>query len=268
MLDARGILPHFLLFVTQNVRKFLPELRQVKNPVRLRCPRGHRGRPRAGALHSGAFLLHCAAESLARQVPSYPDTLWMNLPPPAPCGRWGAPELKIQLLMSQQLKTIQYQRYEVRSPEPCEVSDAEGLHLCTALPGCMAEFYGDGRPVTLSSDQARMREIPGRREQKPWEASTVAGDEAALVLHNRVIYRAGEMRSLTLNADMESDTFFCELGFTSGATPTALSVPAEWKWFGEHLTDGVFVPQSQTRYRLVVLSDGMFIRAAAEGIAM
>ena len=132
----------------------------------------------------------------------------------------------------------------------------------------MAEFYGDGRPVTLSSDQARMREIPGRREQKPWEKSPVDGDEATLILHNRVIYRAGEMRSLTLNADMESDTFFCELSFTSGATPTALSVPTEWKWFGEHLTDGVFVPQSQTRYRLVVLSDGMFIRAAAEGVAL
>ena len=170
--------------------------------------------------------------------------------------------------MAQQLTTIQNYHYEVRSPEPCSVTDAEGIHFCTALPGCMADFYGDGKLVTLSSDLARMREIPGRQEQTPWEASPVAGDAAALILHNRVIYRAGELRELTLNADMESDTLFCEICFTSGATPTALSVPAEWKWFGEHLTDGVFVPQSQTRYRLVVLSDGMFIRAAAEGIAM
>lgn len=168
--------------------------------------------------------------------------------------------------MSQQFKTIQYQHYEVRSPESCKVTDAEGIHLCTALPGCVADFYGDGRSVTLSSDQARMREIPGRREQKPWNASPVDGDEATLILHNRVIYRAGEMRSLTLNADMESDTLFCELSFTSGATPTALSVPAEWKWFGDHLSDGVFVPRPQTRYRLVVLSDGWFIRAYAEGV--
>lgn len=113
-----------------------------------------------------------------------------------------------------------------------------------------------------------MREIPGRREQKPWTASPVDGDEATLILHNRVIYRAGELRSLTLNAGMEADTLFCEICFTSGSIPTALTVPAEWKWFGDHLSDSVFVPQSQTRYRLVVLSDGMFIRAAAEGIAL
>ncbi len=113
-----------------------------------------------------------------------------------------------------------------------------------------------------------MREIPGRREQKPWNASPVDGDEATLILHNRVIYRAGEMRSLTLNADMEADTLFCEICFTSGSTPTTLSVPAEWKWSGDHMSDGVFVPQPNNRYRLVVLSDGVFIRAAAEGVAL
>ena len=170
--------------------------------------------------------------------------------------------------MAQQIDTIANYRYEVRSPESCSVIDSEGIHLCTALPGCMAEFHGDGRPVTLSSDYARMRVVPRREDPQPWICLAVETQEASLILRHRIIYRAGELKALTLNNDMAADTMYCEICFTSGDTPTALSVPAEWKWFGDHLSDGVFVPQCNNRYRLVVLSDGVYIRAAAEGVAV
>lgn len=171
-------------------------------------------------------------------------------------------------VMSQQLKTMLNQRYEVRCNEPCTVTDAAGLHLCTAIPGCVAEFFGDGHPVTLSADSAVMRELPYRAEIIPWNLRRVENLSSAINLEHKLLYRAGELAELTLRLDSPQDDLFCELCFTSGSTPTALTAPAEWKWSGDHLSGGVFVPQSNTRYRLVVLSDGLFIRAAAEGIAI
>ena len=170
--------------------------------------------------------------------------------------------------MSLQFDTILNHRYEVRSPEPCMITDAEGIHLCTSIPGRMAEFFGDGQPVTLSSDSAVLREIPTLREVQPWRVMVMEGNMCPITLHSACIYRAGELASLSLNADVAEDRFFCELCFTSGSVPTSLTVPEEWKWTGEHLSNGVFVPQANFRYRLVVLSDGVFIRAAAEGVAL
>lgn len=170
--------------------------------------------------------------------------------------------------MSQQFETLLNHRYEVRSPEACTVTDSSGIHLCTAIPGCVAEFYGDGFPVTLSAESALLREIPTLREVQPWKVSTLSAGAGPTTLRSGCIYRAGELASLSLNADAAEDRFFCELCFTSGSVPTSLTVPAAWKWTGEHLSNGVFVPQANFRYRLVVLSDGVFIRAAAEGVAL
>ena len=170
--------------------------------------------------------------------------------------------------MAQQLPTILNCHYEVRSPEPCTVTDAGGIHLCTALSGCMAYFYGDGHPVTLSSDLASMRWVPMPPERAPWQCVAVDALDAVLVLENRCIYCAGELASLTLDAGQIAEGFFCEICFTSGAVPTALSMPEGWNWYGDALSNGVFVPQSNTRYRVVVLWDGVFVRAAAEGVKL
>lgn len=170
--------------------------------------------------------------------------------------------------MAQQFETLYNQLYEVRSPEHCKVTDASGIHICTAIPGCTAEFYGDGHPVTLSSDAAVLREINFRITPQPWKVHAIDGAEANLSLQHRMIYRAEELKSLVLNDSDAVSDFFCEICFTSGNVPTALIVPASWKWSGEDVSNAAFVPQSNTRYRLVVLSDGAFVRAAAEGVSI
>lgn len=43
---------------------------------------------------------------------------------------------------------------------------ADGTLLCSVAPGAPAEFVGDGRPVTLSSDAARMLPVAGRLVQQ------------------------------------------------------------------------------------------------------
>ena len=68
--------------------------------------------------------------------------------------------------MAQILNTTLYWRYEVSSPEACSVTLADGSLLCSVAPGTSAEFVGDGRPVTLSSDAARMLPVAGRLVQQ------------------------------------------------------------------------------------------------------
>ena len=43
---------------------------------------------------------------------------------------------------------------------------ADGTLLCSVAPGAPVEFVGDGRPVTLSSDAARMLPVAGRLAQQ------------------------------------------------------------------------------------------------------
>ncbi len=68
--------------------------------------------------------------------------------------------------MAQILNTTLYWRYEVSSPEACSVTLADGTLLCSMAPGAPVEFVGDGRPVTLSSDAARMLPVAGRLVQQ------------------------------------------------------------------------------------------------------
>ena len=76
--------------------------------------------------------------------------------------------------MSQILKTTLYWRYEVRSPEACTVTGADGSLLCSVAPGAPAEFVGDGRPVTISSALARMLPVSGKIVQQNGGASSLS----------------------------------------------------------------------------------------------
>lgn len=58
--------------------------------------------------------------------------------------------------MSQQFNTIYQWRYEVISPDECQVTDATGRLILTAWPGTPEQFVADGQPVTLSSDSATL----------------------------------------------------------------------------------------------------------------
>lgn len=169
--------------------------------------------------------------------------------------------------MAQQLKTILNKQYEIRTPELCTVTDASGILLCTAAPGCMAHICGDGYPITLSSDAAIMREIPGILS-RAWNVQYVSGSTVELEMKTNMVYRSWELASLTLSADQYSDDFISEICFSSGERATELIAPDTWKWSGHHISGSYFVPQPNTRYRLVLMYDGLFLRASVEGVEL
>ncbi len=65
--------------------------------------------------------------------------------------------------MPQQFNTIYQWRYEVSSPDECQVTDPDGRLILTAWPGTPEQFVADGRPVTLSSDAASLLPANGSR---------------------------------------------------------------------------------------------------------
>lgn len=65
--------------------------------------------------------------------------------------------------MPQQFNTIYQWRYEVSSPDECQVTDADGRLILTAWPGTPEQFVADGRQVTLSSDSATLLPANGGR---------------------------------------------------------------------------------------------------------
>lgn len=65
--------------------------------------------------------------------------------------------------MSQQFDTIYQWRYEVSSPDECQVVDSTGRLILTVWPGSPEQFVADGQPVTLSSDSASLLPANGGR---------------------------------------------------------------------------------------------------------
>ena len=65
--------------------------------------------------------------------------------------------------MPQQFNTIYQWRYEVISPDECQVTDSTGRLILTAWPGTPEQFVSDGQSVTLSSDSATLLPANGGR---------------------------------------------------------------------------------------------------------
>lgn len=72
--------------------------------------------------------------------------------------------------MPQQFNTIYQWRYEVSSPDECQVTDADGRLILAAWPGTPEQFVADGRPVTLSSDSATL--LPANGSSAPVDAGS------------------------------------------------------------------------------------------------
>lgn len=78
--------------------------------------------------------------------------------------------------MPQQFNTIYQWRYEVSSPDECQVTDADGRLILAAWPGTPEQFVADGRPVTLSSDSATL--LPANGSSAPVDAGSGGGGAA------------------------------------------------------------------------------------------
>lgn len=169
--------------------------------------------------------------------------------------------------MPQDINTTLSWCYEVRSPEPCVVTDSRGIHLCTAFPGVPAHFYGDGKTVTLSCDAAVVLQVAVPLQQV-WKLAALPVDTTQQTLQSYTVYRAAELVALAPVIADDSADFICELSFTSGSEPTSLAAPDSWRWSGDAVYDGAFVPAPGVRYSLVVFSDGEFIRCIVRGVEL
>lgn len=65
--------------------------------------------------------------------------------------------------MPQQYNTIYQWRYEVTSPDECQVTDSAGRQILTVWPGTPEQFVADGQPVILSSSYATLKPANGGR---------------------------------------------------------------------------------------------------------
>lgn len=87
-------------------------------------------------------------------------------------------------------------------------------------------------------------------------------------LAGNTIYDCGELTDLTITlpATINAD-WACQVNFTSGTTPTALTAPNTIKWKGDDLTGGVFVPVASKRYAVLFFTDGVNVRGIVQAVA-
>ena len=133
--------------------------------------------------------------------------------------------------MSQQFNTIYQWRYEVSSPDECQVTDADGRLILAAWPGTPEQFVADGRPVTLSSDSATL--LPANGSSAPVDAGSggavlsatgepvVALSESELTMKHATWFDNAEQTAITvLPAAWKNEVMTCYL---KSAVPVGLS---------------------------------------------
>ena len=98
--------------------------------------------------------------------------------------------------------------------------------------------------------------------------STVSDSTLTQELAGNTIYDCGELTALTITlpATINAD-WACQVNFTSGTTPTALTAPNTIKWKGDDLTAGVFVPVASKRYAVLFFTDGVNVRGIVQAVA-
>ena len=133
--------------------------------------------------------------------------------------------------MSQQFNTIYQWRYEVSSPDECQVTDAAGRLILTAWPGTPEQFVADGQLVTLSSDFATL--LPANGSSAPVDAGSggavlsatgepvVALSESELTMKHATWFDNAEQTAITvLPAAWKNEVMTCYL---KTAVPVELS---------------------------------------------
>lgn len=95
------------------------------------------------------------------------------------------------------------------------------------------------------------------------ETSDTATAEVTQALGETASYQFGTLTSLTLSGTRPSETVYYaySIAFSSGSTPTTISVPEGWIFSGDDCADGVFVPVASKAYEMIgawkeLLSDG------------
>ncbi len=127
---------------------------------------------------------------------------------------------------------------------------------------------GDAGEIPDISNLATKNEVSEGLSNKQ-DRETVVELLPETTLTHYTIYRAGEMASLTITIPtvLEED-YISKFDFTSGATATAFTAPATFKWTGDDVIENALVPVASKRYSVFVYYDGEFVRAVSQGVAL
>lgn len=129
-----------------------------------------------------------------------------------------------------------------------------------------SQWMDSDRKGQVSSVNGRTGDVTGVQDVAT--ISTVSDSTLTQELANNTIYDCGELTALTITlpATINAD-WACQVNFTSGTTPTALTAPNTIKWKGDDLTAGVFVPVASKRYAVLFFTDGVNVRGIVQAVA-
>ena len=118
-------------------------------------------------------------------------------------------------------------------------------------------------------------QVNGLKETLEGKAAKVSlvsksGSSVTQQIASNTIYNCGELTALTvtLPSTLEID-YISQINFTSGSTATQLTAPATIVWDGDSIdTNGLFVPEANMRYTVMLYSDGSNILGIVRGTAI
>lgn len=106
-------------------------------------------------------------------------------------------------------------------------------------------------------------DISGKADKTSVVALT--GTSVTQELADNTIYQASELASLTISIPngITSD-YISQINFESGSTATTLTAPNTIIWFGDDLTNNVFVPAVNKQYVVIFYYDGTNVRSIVQ----
>jgi hypothetical protein len=84
-------------------------------------------------------------------------------------------------------------------------------------------------------------------------------------LATNTIYNGAELLGLSITFPTVDLKYTSQLNFTSGASATSFTAPADIKWAGDSIVKGAFVPETNKRYVILFYYDGVNICAIVRG---
>lgn len=94
---------------------------------------------------------------------------------------------------------------------------------------------------------------------------TPTGSSVTQELADNTIYQASTLSSLTITLPNGlTPDYISQINFTSGSTATTLTAPNTIVWFGDDLTNNVFVPTADKQYVVMFYYDGVNVRGAVQ----
>lgn len=113
---------------------------------------------------------------------------------------------------------------------------------------------------TTATVLTQHQDISGKEDKT--SVVTLTGTSVTKELVDNTIYQGSELSSLTITIPTEiTPVYISQINFTSGSTPTTLTAPNTIVWFGDDITNDVFVPVANKQYVAMFYYDGMNVRS-------